>query len=121
MGLYLLFGTFCTNTLHDIFGVFGLEAFGQRDGGNLNGGEAVGAMATYAGEMDVARAMLCVVMVAETVFLCPCSIVDFVKQMCLGESGEGAEQCAAIDGRQCCLEVSERKGILKVTSDGFQN
>ena len=57
-------------------------------------------MATNAGEMDVAGAMLCAIVMAETVLLRTCSVVDFVEQMCLGQGGEGAEQGAAVDGWQ---------------------
>ncbi len=90
--------TLCTNAFDDIFGMLGLKTFGQRDGGNLDGGEAVGAVATNAGEMDVAGAVLCVVVMAEAILLRTCSVVDFVEQMSLGQDGEGAEQGAAVDG-----------------------
>lgn len=113
--------TLCTNAFDDIFGVLGLKTFGQGDGGNLDGGETVGAVATNAGEMDVAGTMLGAVVKAETVLLRTCSVVDFVEQMSLGQGGEGAEQGAAVDRGQRSLEVGKRKSILKVTSDGFQN
>ena len=80
--------------------MLGLKTFGQGDGGYLDGGEAVGAVASNAGEMDVAGAVLGVVVMAETVFLRTCSVVNFVEQMCLGQGGEGAKQGATIDGGQ---------------------
>ena len=57
-------------------------------------------MATYTSEMDVAGAVLCAVVMAETVLLRTCSVVDFVEQMCLSQGGEGAEQGATVDGWQ---------------------
>ncbi len=92
--------TLCTQAFDDIFGVLGLKTFGQGNGRNLDGGKAISAVATYTSEMDVAGTVLCAVVMAETVFLRTCSVVDFVEQMSLGQGGEGAEQGAAVDGWQ---------------------
>ena len=80
------------DALDDIFRLFGLETLWEGDRGYLDVGEAEGAMAAQAREMNMAAAMACVVVVAHTIFLSARSIVDFVEQMGVGKRADGAEE-----------------------------
>ena len=69
------------DALDDVLRLNSFPAFGQGDSGDADVGEAVGAVAAGAGEVDVPCALACVVVVADTVFLYAAAIVDVVQQV----------------------------------------
>ena len=101
------------DALDDIFRLFGLETLWEGDRGYLDVGEAEGAMAAQAREMNMAAAMACVVVVAHTIFLSARAIVDLVEQMGVGECADGAEERRPVDGRKGGLEVGQTEGIVE--------
>lgn len=101
------------DALDDIFRLFGLETLWEGDRGYLDVGEAEGAMAVQAREMNMAAAMACVVVVADTIFLSARAIVDLVEQMGVGECADVAEERRTVDGRKGGLEVGQAEGIVE--------
>ena len=97
----------------DVFGLTSLEAGGKSDSGNVKVGEAEGAVAGEAGEVDVAATMVGVALGTDAILLRACTVVYQMEQVGIGERGERAEQSGTIDGRQRGLEVGQREGIAE--------
>ena len=80
-----LAGALLTDAFHHIFGLFPLEAGGEGNGGNVDIGEAIGAVAYATGEVDMALAVARVVEMANAILLRAATVVNLVEQVCLGE------------------------------------
>ena len=106
-----------TDAFNDIFGFLGLVAFGQEDRGYVYVGETERAVALAAGEVDVTAAMTGVVEGTDAVLLRAAAVVDLMEQMSLGQRGERAEECGAIDRRQRGLKIGQREGIAEAATN----
>ncbi len=111
-----LAGALLADAFHHIFGLFPLEAGGEGNGGNVDIGEAIGAVAYATGEVDMALAVARVVEMADAIFLRSGAVVDFMEQVFLGEERQHAEQCGAVDGGQGGFKVCQIERIAEVVA-----
>ena len=109
-------GAMWADTFDDIFGFLGDEAFGQGYGWYGDVAEAEGLVAACAGEVHVALAVACVVVVADAIFLYAAAVVYGVQQMGVAEEGQCAKQGGAVDGGQSLFEVAEAEHTVGVVA-----
>ena len=105
-----------TDALDDVLRLSGCPTFRQGDGGNADVGEAVGAVAADASEMDVPFAVVGVAGGADAILLRAGAVVNLVQQVSLGKRRECAEERGAVHRRQRGLQISQRKGIAEAVA-----
>ena len=114
-------GTIGADATHHIARRVNHEAIGKLRDGNGHIGQAEGAVATLANEVQVQirrivgrRFAAMAVVGAEGVLHLSRAVLDMVHQMVLGEGGEGAKHRAALHRAQPRFAVGERKGATCV-------
>lgn len=114
-------GTIGADAAHHVAGGVHDEAGGERRDGNGHIGQAEGAVATLANEVQVqicrivgGRFAAMAVVGAEGVLHLSRAVLDMVHQMVLGEGGKGAKYRAALHRAQPRFAVGERKGATCV-------
>ena len=101
------------DAFNDVFGLFHLETRGKGDAGNVDILKAVGAVATAAGEVDMAMTVAGVVQVADAVLLRTGAVVNLMQQVGLGEQGQRAEQCERSTVGKAASKSAKLKASVK--------